>query len=136
MKNPSESTGFSLIEILIAVAILGILASIAVPSYGRYVTESRRVDAHVALRSAAQSLERCKTENFSYTGCTVPNTSPDGNYTIAVTIPAAGTTYSVTASADSGGQQANDSDCASLSINHAGVTTAANDSGNTSTNCW
>lgn len=58
--------GFTLIEMLVTVAIAAILASIAYPSYQRYVQRSNRVDAQAALLDAAQRLERCFSRNNSY----------------------------------------------------------------------
>ena len=54
----NEIQGFTLIEVMIVVAILGILAAIALPSYSQYVSRSRRVDARAALLENASILER------------------------------------------------------------------------------
>ncbi len=71
IKNRNE-VGFSLLELMIVVAIIGILASIAYPSYQEYVAEGRRVDAQANLLSLAQHMERHYTENGSYAGAVLP----------------------------------------------------------------
>ena len=125
MQN--RQNGFTLIELLIVVVIIGILAAVAVPFYGQYATEARRTDGHVALQSAAQQMERCRTQNFTYAGCTPmpsPTISDSGHYSIAIT---AGTTptataYQLTATAVTGGSQANDTACVAMTINQLGTT--------------
>ena len=82
-KQETRQRGFTLIEMLIAVAIIGIIVGIAYPSYTRYVERSLRTDAHAGLLQAASEMERCYSRQYSYTGCTVTTTSPDGNYAIA-----------------------------------------------------
>jgi type IV pilus assembly protein PilE len=62
--------GFSLIELLVVVTIVGILAAIAYPSYRNQVERTRRADAQAVLMQAAQYLERVYTENGAY--------NPDG----------------------------------------------------------
>ncbi len=63
----SCSRGFTLIEIMIVVAIIGVLAAVAFPSYQRYVMESRRTEAKSFLNQVMQQEEKFYTENLTYT---------------------------------------------------------------------
>ncbi|MBD3897941.1 type IV pilin protein [Halomonas sp. ML-15] len=67
---------------MIAVAIIAILASIAYPSYQRYVQQSRVTDGQVGLMQAASEMERCYTVSSTYPAddCLVTTSSPDGVY--------------------------------------------------------
>lgn len=65
MKTLTER-GFTLIELMIVVAVVGILAAIAYPSYQEHVRKSRRADAKAVLVEAAQYMERVYTEKFDY----------------------------------------------------------------------
>jgi len=117
----NRQKGFTLIELMIVVAIIGILAAVAVPAYGKYVTKSRRVDAQVTLQAVAQQMERCRTQNFSYKDCTPsPNPTPSeaGHYTIAITTGTTpdDTTFELTATPVTTGSQANDTACNAMSI--------------------
>jgi len=73
-----NKTGFTLIELMIVVAIIGILAAIAVPSYRQHIIETHRADAQAGLVELAGYLERRYSETFSYcdvkgASCTVNN---------------------------------------------------------------
>ncbi|HSP30703.1 MAG TPA: type IV pilin protein [Halomonas sp.] len=125
--GPRRTAGFTLIELLIVVAIIGILASIAYPSYQSYVKKARVTDGQAKLMELAGRLERCYTSDNSYEGClTLSIDSDDGYYTvlddgsdIAVS--------SYTLSAEHEGDLVT-SACKTLTINQAGVTTP--------TDCW
>lgn len=124
-KMAGRERGFTFIEIMIAVTIVGILAALALPSYGNYVREARRADGHLALLQEAQTMERCRSTSWSYAGCSLTSaTSPENYYTITVVSDA--TTYTLTATA--AGAQTNDSGCSPLTLNYLGARLPAN--------CW
>ena len=113
-----RQTGFTFIEIMIAITIVSILAALALPSYGNYVREARRADGHLALLQEAQTMERCRPTSWSYAGCSLTaTTSPENYYSITVVSDA--TSYTLTATAANA--QSNDSACSPLTINHLGA---------------
>ena len=130
------SRGVTLMELMIVIVVVGILASIAIPTYRSYVIRANRSDAKAALLSAAGALERCFTRFNSYAaadGCTVtfPSTSTNNNYQITAPTQTA-TAYTITA-APQGGQLA-DSDCASFSLTSANVRSVTGTK--SATQCW
>ncbi|MCP5012171.1 MAG: prepilin-type N-terminal cleavage/methylation domain-containing protein [Aestuariibacter sp.] len=84
-----QKTGFTLIELMIVVAIIGIIAAVAYPSYRDSVIKANRTDGKSALLTAASLQERWFTENSAYTA-TLSNlgggNSPEGHYAITVVI--------------------------------------------------
>ncbi len=73
MKTMSERVGgFTMMELLVCLAVIGILLGIAVPAYQEHLQRVRRVDAQTALVTLAQSLERFYTSRGTYTGATLP----------------------------------------------------------------
>ncbi|MCG5517018.1 methylation site containing protein [Ectothiorhodospira sp. 9100] len=107
---------------MITVAIIGILASIAYPSYTRYVERTQISDGRVALLQAAQAMERCYTAAMSYAGCTITASSPEGFYKLAFAEnePTA-TTFVIEAEGQDGRVKSSSADCHEMTIDHRGV---------------
>jgi type IV pilus assembly protein PilE len=143
------AAGFSLIELMATVLIVGILMAIAVPSYSNHIRKSRRTEAKTALLDLAGREERYyNAQNNAYTavaanlgyaaaGATTVMTNfsvGSGYYLVTVTASAAGTfpaTYSITATPT--GTQAADTTCTSFTVDQTGQQTAAGPGGAT---CW
>lgn len=139
VKNASGFTrGFTLIELLIVMIVMGILMTIAYPSYKSYLMRSRRADALQTLSQDQLILERCYSANFSYNAAcgalpAFPQASTQGFYSIAISNRSA-STYTLTATPV--GTQVEDTTCASIMVNQANVKTATDSSGTAQTVCW
>ena len=71
MTNLREQKGFTLVELMVAVAIVGIIATIAIPYVQDYLRHSKRADASSALIQLSQAMQRYYTENNTYLGAAV-----------------------------------------------------------------
>lgn len=141
MTTAKKNKGFTLIELMIAIAIIGILATIAYPAYQGYITRTKRSDAKVALLALQQAQEKYRANCATYADRLSPNTpqtrtcvagsatagdhdldspltSSKGYYTVAINANnTSATSYRITATAT--GEQANDLDCARFMIDTA-----------------
>ncbi|MDO9048832.1 MAG: type IV pilin protein [Methylobacter sp.] len=149
MHTCKRSSGFTLMELMIVVAIIGILTGIAYPSYTAYVIKGKRSDAKAALLQMQIAQEKyrancpqyataigtamsCVAGNYTLIGST---TSPDAYYTIAISGTPTATAYTVTAAPLA---PFADSTCGTFAVNKDGKTTSASVQTTAAkvTECW
>ena len=133
-----KTFGFTLIEMMIAVAIVGIIAAIALPSYQASVRKSNRAEAKTELNDFAQRLQRCYTVYAKFndgTNCGIYKDLTDADkyitrggqyYRITIDVPASGnppeTTYRLKATAIKAPQTADTAGgCNELTLDHTGA---------------
>lgn len=120
VRSNLHAKGFSLIELVVALAIIATLATIALPSYETQLQQTRRSDGTMALIAFAQKMERYLLEQGSYSGATTAiyqSSSNRGYYQLAVTTD--NSSYQLTATPT--GAQAEDSTCGILTLNEQGA---------------
>jgi type IV pilus assembly protein PilE len=141
--------GFTLIELMVTVAIVATLATIAVTSYRKYVMRANRTEARNALLAMASAQEKYYLQNNTYavdmadappTGLGIATPTPSGWYRLTLTgvggLPTPDAT-GFTATATAVGSQAQDADCAVFTVNSQQAQTATNSAGtDNSAVCW
>ena len=125
MKRTTE-TGFTLIELMIVVVIIGILAAIAYPSYRNYSLKGKRTEAIAAITDIAGAQEKFYSENLRYAGTIsslngylgkpTPMPTQTGLYNITI---GGGPSYSITATAQ--GSQTQDTACLTMTLSSTGA---------------
>ncbi len=138
-RHPQKAQlGFTLIELMIVVAIVGILSAVAYPSYTEYVRRGHRADARAGLLQAQQWLERAATATGAYP-TELPATLTWANdstkrYTISIGGPATTSTFTLTATPK--GAQVGDK-CGNFTVTHTGLRGAKGvTTGDIVTECW
>lgn len=142
----TRDKGFTLIEVMIVVAVLGILAGVAYPSYRSYIARAARAEVRALMLDIAQKQERYYSSNNSYLAISAPPTAaPSGwvnftgatsmsgrKYNVSVALSGGGTGYTITGAPANGYSETT---CGTYTLTH---TNARGNSGNSrpSAECW
>lgn len=130
----TRDTGFTLIELMIAVAIVGILSAIALPAYNSYVIKGKRSQAKAVMLNLSMNEERYYTNNNAYYPASgvawtaAPTAEPQGwpnfagtnmsSRTYDLSVVDTATTYTITATPSNG---FSDTQCGALTLDSTGV---------------
>lgn len=128
-RSRAKQGGVTLVELMVVVVVVGILASVALPTYRNQVIRSKRTEAKVALMQHAQALENCFTRFHKYsdtlncfalTQLMASSGAPtsDGSYVVKINLPLEDLAYTLTATPQGG--QAKDTECGNLTITQEG----------------
>ena len=130
-SSPTRRAGFTLIELMLVVAVVGVLALVAYPTFIDSVRKGRRAEAVAALAQVQQSQERWRSNKSTYAdnakltvdlpnGLGLKANTSSGLYTLNIDAADA-TGYTATATAVAGKSQANDSPCQRFRVRMAGA---------------
>ena len=126
-RKEFKRNGFTLIELIIALAILALILALALPSYENSIRKSHRSEAQTAMLGFANTAERIYSENASYATVSLP---PNSNYyTFSFPAAATATTFSIRATPTA--LQVKDK-CGTMTLTNTGVKTSTG----SEANCW
>lgn len=127
--------GFTLIELMMVVAIAGILSAVAMNYYGSNVIAANRSEARKELTETAGSLEKCRSlyGSYNHLNCNVALgfATTSNYYTIGGAVNP--TNFGLTATPIAAGRQSADTDCTSLTLSNTGIKAGT---GADPTECW
>jgi type IV pilus assembly protein PilE len=135
--------GVTLMELMVVIAIVGILAAVAVPTYRNYLIRTNRAEAKIALLQLQTAQEKFYMQNNTFTdnlsdaspvGLGLLPTTETGKYDINIDLGDDGQTYTATASPHAGGGQEDDLACADFTITQRGTRGVSGPKGSQS--CW
>ena len=130
------SSGFSLIELLITVSIIGILSSLALISYTDNVIAANRTEGRSALQTAAGTLEKCRSlyGSYNHANCNYVDFTTESNfYKVTADGNILASSFTLTATPVAGEPQARDTDCTTLTLTNTGLKGAT---GADTAECW
>lgn len=124
MPKPGFDKGFTILELLIVVAVIAILGAIAYPSYLDYTIRGKRSEGRALLLDTAARLERYYSDNNKYataddtlpSGAGITSTSENGYYTVSITTSSPYQTFTLTATPAT----FSDADCGNLTLTQTG----------------
>lgn len=146
--NASSQRGFSIVELMMVIVILGIIVAIAYPSYRAFKLRVHRTEATLALLDVADRMQQYYVDNKTYTNDFValglggePFITENANYSVRVRDNGGGGGACPIAvcfelEAAPIGMQADDTDCALFKLNSAGVKAAVADNNSQNDSCW
>jgi type IV pilus assembly protein PilE len=138
--NIAKSRGFTLIELMIVIVIVGVLAAIALPAYQDYAQRARRADAKTSLLEVQMAMEKWRANNATYTtdmtdlgySAATNNASKEGYYILDLPSAASAAAYTIQA-APTGIQAGDDCGTFTITVNNGGESYTA---GGDDTTCW
>ena len=131
-----KSRGFTLIELMVTLVILGILSSMAFGFYRDNVISANRTEGRSALQTAAGTLEKCRSlyGSYNHANCNYADFTTDTNlYQVTGNANISASSFTLTATPVVGEPQANDADCTTLTLTNNG---ARGGSGADASECW